>query len=758
MSLSIADGPHCVACLSSGTATILLDGMTMHTLHTFSFRGLTARAPWHLNSARSAGAAASTLLAILLSGCALSSTVNPSSTSNVVLGGLVHGGNQPVVGSHIALFATTAAGYGGTLTPLASTTTTAGGFFTISTSYTCPAGSQAYIVASGGNPGMTAGTDNSAILLMAALGPCANLTASTNIWLNEVTTVAAAYALSGFAPANNSLTETAIVNGTNVPGFTTSATNTQGLIDAFANANNIVNFSTGQAYTATPTTSANGVVPTSTINGLADILQDCVNSSGPTSTQCANLLSAATPPSGSGVAAPVNVLQAAIDIAQYPGNNTAALFNLISAQSAFPSTGLTAAPNDWTIGITYTGGQVAKALGMAIDNNDNVYVSGSTNANLAEFSPQGNVLSPAATSGQTGWISTLTTAAHNIRNIAVDQTGNLWLSDGATASVWEYTPGGSATSPTAGTLTQQLYSAAPASVATANNYNVAVDGLGDVWTTGYKKSTCSTSGTTDCELVEFVKGASTPYTPNAAFGAGSISAFSAGVGGARGLAFDVNTGNVWYTDIVENAVSLFPVTPATAGAANATAAPTVITLGTEASSPATNNYGAVSVAIDNASRAWVVVAGGAATTGTTATAAVPAGIYPVNSTGLLGTPVMGGGLSGPAYLAIDGNNNLFVANATPNAVVEYSPGFNSNAGAFLSPNVGFSPGATYSGSALSGGTVFAPGYVSVDRSGALWVLSSGTGTSPSLANIVQILGVAAPTNPVLAAGRYGLKP
>ena len=714
--------------------------------------------PSQIRFVRITAGIASTLIAALFSGCAITNPASDTAAANIVLGGNVHGGNQPVVGSTISLFATSATGYGGTLTPLATTKTTTSGFFTISTAYMCPAGSQAYIVAAGGNPGLGSPTDNSAILLMAALGPCSGLSASTNIWLNEVTTVAAAYALSGFAPANNALTEAAVVSGTNVPGFTTSATNTQGLNDAFANANNIVNVATGQAYSTTPTTSANGVVPTATINALADILQDCVNSSGPASASCGSLFSAATPPTGSGVAAPVNVLQAAIDIAQYPGNNVAALYALISAQAAFPSSSLSAAPNDWTIGITYTGGQVAKALGMAIDNNDNVYISGSTNANLAEFSPQGNVLSPAASSGQTGWVPTLTTTAHNIRNIAFDQLGNLWLSDGAAAGVWEYTPGGTPTSPAAGTLTQQLYSVSPAAVTTANNYNVAVDGLGNVWTTGYKKSTCTTSGTTACEVVEFVKGASTPYTPYSAFGAGNISAFSPGLGGARGLAFDVNTGNLWYTDTVENTVSLFPVTTSATSAANATAAPMVITLGSEASSPATNNYGPVAVAIDNASKAWVVVPGGAATTGATATAAVPAAIFPVSSTGAVGTAVTGGGLASPAYVAIDGNNNLFIANATPNSVVEYSPGFNSNTGAFLSPNVGFSPGATYSGSALLGGIVFAPGYVSVDRSGALWVLSSGTGVSPSLANIVQILGVAAPTNPVLAAGKYGVKP
>lgn len=715
---------------------------------------------------------AAALLASLLSGCALTTAVTPLDTRNVVFGGNVHGGNQPVSFSHIALFATTAAGYGGTLTPLATATSLGDGTFSITSSYICPANSQAYIAAAGGNPGLPNGTDNSALVMMAALGPCTGVSTATNVTINEVTTIAAAYALSGFAPANNSITEGAIVTGTNVPGFTTSATNLQGITDAFANANNIVNFANGTAYSTTPNSSANGTVPTSVINALADILQDCVNSAGPTSANCVSLFTAATPPAGSGVSAPVNTLQAALDIARYPANNVTSLYNLISAQSAFNSSSLTAAPNDWTIGIAYTNSLLASGLGMAIDANDNVYVSGSTNASLLEFNPQGNVLSPGIISPATtgGWLPTIKTSSHNIRNIAIDQSNNLWLSDGAAAGLYQYVPGAS-------TATQMLYSAAPASVTTANNYNVAVDNLGDVWTMGYKKSTCTTSGTTACEVVEYVKNGSA-YSPNAVFSPGSISAFSAGVGGARGLAFDVNTGNLWYTDIVENAASLFQTTPASGSAATVTAAPTNFTLGTAASSPTTNTYGAVSVSVDNTSRAWVVVAGGPATTGATATSAVPAGLYPISKTGSAQTPVFGGGLLAPAYTAIDGNNNIFIANtgattagspgATTNAgtIVEYSPGFNSNAGAFLSGTYGFSPSATNTGNGING-LIFQPGYVAVDRSGAIWTFSPGSGTPTVVsnvvtnlqtANLVQILGVAAPTNPVLSAGQYGVKP
>jgi hypothetical protein len=91
--------------------------------------------------------------------------------------------------------------------------------------------------------------------------------------------------------------------------------------------------------------------------------------------------------------------------------------------------------------------------------------------------------------------------------------------------------------------------------------------------------------------------------------------------------------------------------------------------------------------------------------------------------------------------------------ASTSAIIAYSPSL----GAFLSPNIGLAPGATYAANAVSGGTLYEPAYLAVDKSGALWTLSSGNGTTHP-ANLVQILGVAAPTDPVLADGKYGAKP
>jgi hypothetical protein len=122
-------------------------------------------------------------------------------SSPPALRGRVHGGQQPVSGSAIQLYAAGAGGYGSAGTALLTTSvsTDAHGDFTINRAYSCPTSStDVYIVATGGNPSLSLGTDNISLALMSALGPCGNLSASTFIFINEVTTVASVYALAPF--------------------------------------------------------------------------------------------------------------------------------------------------------------------------------------------------------------------------------------------------------------------------------------------------------------------------------------------------------------------------------------------------------------------------------------------------------------------------------------------------------------------------------------------------------------------------------
>jgi hypothetical protein len=687
------------------------------------------------------------------------------------IAGTVHGGQNPVTSSNVALFATGKDTVGTSYTPpnaygstpyfLAEVTTDSNGNFSFANStFTCPADDDVYAVAAGGDPGLSPSTtDNSAIFLVAALGPCSGLSSVPAVTINEATTIAAAYALSGFAPAYGAgMTEAAIKAATVAapgPGITSTSTNYQGLSDAFNNATNIANFQAGTIYA---TTANGGTVTNNIANALADILQDCVNSSGPGSTPCTNLFAAATPPVAS-PPTPVNVWQAALNIAQYPGNKVGTLYSYISAQAAFPES-LTAAPNDWTIGVTYTNSTLSGALGMAIDANDNVWVTGSVNADLMEFSPVGKMLSPAMPSSgstptgavgpQGGWApayfnNNSAGTGDNWRYMTFDKSGNGWLADGAAtnppsgdAYVYQYTPAGTNTVPAQGTITPHNYYSVDENV---NTYAIAADKYGDIWTATYKKAAGCTgsSGTSSkyCAVLELVPAA---YTPYATFSTSYTDTNSTSQNGSRAIAVDSTNGNVWTTDIGAGKAYLFKTTLANGSPATASANATSITLG----SGSDTTWG---VAVDSTSNAWVV----ASTTG---------GLYKITSAGAAGPEITGGGLSTPAYDAIDGNNNVFIANgssssATYSSIVEYSPSLAS----FLSPNVGFAPGSTYASSTLSGNTIYQPSDVAIDRSGALWTMSTGNySATGSQANLVQILGVAAPTDPVLADGVYGTKP
>ena len=112
--------------------------------------------------------------------------------------GTVLGGQQPVSGSSIELYAAGTSGNGSAALPLLSNPvrSDSNGNFSISAFYPCPsASSQVYVVARGGNPGLPSGTDNPALALTAMLGPCSSLSSSTRITINEVTTVGSVWSL-----------------------------------------------------------------------------------------------------------------------------------------------------------------------------------------------------------------------------------------------------------------------------------------------------------------------------------------------------------------------------------------------------------------------------------------------------------------------------------------------------------------------------------------------------------------------------------
>ena len=279
---------------------------------------------------------------LYLSGCSGASFTATSpgldQTQNPALNGGVRGGQQPIVGAQVYLYAADATGYGKPSDSLLKSpgyvTTDGNGFFTITGDYTCPsASSQVYLYAVGGNPG--AGI-NSAAGLLAGLGSCGSLTSSTFIYMNEISTVVTAYALAGFA------TDATHVSSSG------SALALTGVANAFATIPNMETLSTGVALAKTP--SGFGVVPRAEINTLANILAACINSTGPGSTACSTLLSDAT----SGTTTPTDTATAAINIAHNPAAHVAALYGLQTPNSPFQGT-LSSAPSDFSMEISFPG-------------------------------------------------------------------------------------------------------------------------------------------------------------------------------------------------------------------------------------------------------------------------------------------------------------------------------------------------------------------------------------------------------------------
>ena len=287
--------------------------------------------------------------------------------------GRIDGGGpqNPISGSNITLYATGTDGYGTGRSSLATATSSSDGSFTLP-SYSCPSASrQTYIVATGGDPGLGGGT-NSKIGMVALTGPCGALSASTFVVINELTSVAAEYALAQFSDA---LGDT----------IGTPSSNPQGLDNAInlAMTNLITSVGTNISNCGIPAafwansgaTSSNcgGATPAincdglDKINSLANIVAGCINSSS-SSTQCNTLFANTSSPPGA------TILTALHTIATSPAANVAAIFAITPPPGVTLFTpALTSAPNDWTLALNYET-DLASARGLAIDGNSNVWV------------------------------------------------------------------------------------------------------------------------------------------------------------------------------------------------------------------------------------------------------------------------------------------------------------------------------------------------------------------------------------------------
>ena len=579
-------------------------------------------------------------VSLVLTGCSLSPTAGPTASSGATIQGRVHGGPQPVVGAAVYLYAANTGGYGGN--GLAASTgnasvslltssvltnniaqsgvdanghyyvlTDATGSFTISSDYTCTPGQQVYLYAIGGNPGSGI---NSAAAFLAVLGACpaaGNFATTTPyVWMNEVSTIAAAYAFSGFA-----------TDATHVSSSGTALAQT-GIANAFLNASSLVSTSTGGALATTPAVNGgNGTVPQSTINTLANILAACISSTGPSSSACSTLFAndtsngIPTGASGAGVE-PTDTATAAINLAHYPYTaSVSTIFSIASGTAAPYQPALGTAPGAFTIALNFTAHSLSFGNGIAIDGSGNAWIVGANGVHVTKLSSTGAALSGSGGGYTGGGLS-------NPIAIAIDASGNAWIANEFANSVTKLSNSGAVLSGSG--------SGAYTGGGLNEPYHVAIDGLGNAWVANYGANKVTELSNTGSIL----SGSGYP---------------GSGVNGAASIAVD-GSGNAWIGNYGGNSVTEFSST------------------GTVLSSSGAYTGGGLnepeSIAIDSAGNAWTANYGGNSVTELSNTGTV------LSDSG--NGAYTGGGLNQPYAIAIDGSGNAWIADYGANKLTELS--------------------------------------------------------------------------------------
>jgi sugar lactone lactonase YvrE len=611
--------------------------------------------------------------ALGLSGCSANfGDVSSAATQTAMhIQGVVHGGQQPLSGAHVYMYAASTAAYGGLgiaptsgATGNASTslltaatgnpadtngnfyvTTDTFGDFAINGAFACTSGQQVYLYSTGGDPQLAgtgvAGTPNPAATLLAVVGDCASsaFPGVTSISMNEVTTVAAAYALAGFATDPLHIGAPSAVTGHALAGT--------GLANAFNTALNLVNQASGAPNPTLPLNS-NAVVPVTTINTVANILASCVNSNGVSSSGCSTLFANTTYGT-----VPGDIATAAINMAQHPAANLTALLNL--ATNASPFQPFLSAPQDLSLGINYTGGSgLNHTFGIAIDGEGNAWVPNSGTDSVTKISSAGAFLS--GTNGYTGG------GLNDPAGIAIDGAGNAWVTNALCCGVTKISSAGAILSGTNGYTSGGLDS----------TQGIAIDNSGNAWVTNFQGASVyeltstgtilsGDNGYQGGEMDETqgiaIDGSGNAWVANEGiFSVTKLSSAGKGLSGTFGyqggglidpnsIAID-SSGSAWVTNFTGAVTKFSSAGTALSGTSGYTAAPA----GTQFPG---------GIAIDGSGNAWVVNPGGS--------------VVELSSTGtvLSGTNgYTGGGLNFPEALAIDGSGNIWVGTIQGHPVTE----------------------------------------------------------------------------------------
>ena len=714
--------------------------------------------------------------ALLTTGCGVAvqdaSLPDPGHTV-ASLGGRIYGGANPVVGATVNFYVTgTAYGTYSTVTEANTTAGESAGWNTDSNgdfsfpTLTCPTGTQsyAYVVATAGQPSGDSNI-NTAITLVAALGRCEDLPSTGTIYMNEATTVAAAYALRGFASVTGSGASLSLGIGAPATNnsayslsgysagcvsntyYTTAAcptTSAAGLLHAFQNAANLINvWSNDGAHTTVPGNSA-AIVPQALINTIADIYENCVDSIGATSPACTIVFGA----TAIGGTKPTNTFSSLINLASNPtlygnGNSQSiyTFYNVVSTSTTgnfftpiIPAgTGGNPPTNlvDFSIAINYPKGMGASTgvQGLtyvqsgALDINDTFYIGNQT----ANTSTQSNMLSISSNGTFLGGTTNSTTYI-DAYGISTDALGSVYASTVlANPAVLRYT------ATKAGVLSSTF--ATIAGTAGASNYT-AVDRANNMWFTTSNSSTptsnlfeTSSSGTTaTAEALTSPRGYGIGIDPDQNIWVSASSSTT-------------TTAN--YVTVLQNMGS--PSAPAYSSSSTVSGS---VGLGEDPQGIVFSNYTTPFTAyalLYNQGAAGTSTQGGIiplvpTLSTTTASPSVATEVTAVTpGTEILGSPTV---YIGPEYGAVDGAGTVFAADNVGARVVVTVPSTGVSTG--LRPCIPATAGATACTAAFS--VVRSD---SVDSTGSVWVTGSAGG------NVAQIIGAAVPAWPLLSLGVLG---
>ncbi|MCW2968485.1 MAG: pknD [Solirubrobacteraceae bacterium] len=606
------------------------------------------------------------------------------------LSGRVLSGRQPVGQARVEVFR---AGPGGSAQPVAlgSSRTRTDGSFKIAAP--------------------TSGRSERVLYLLAKRGGVVRLAAvlgtgpvHSPVVVNERTTVAAGFALAQFISTSG-------ISG-RAPGPQNAAAMARNLVDVHTGG-------IGQVLRSSP--NGNETSTLRTFNSLANMIVPCAHSQG----RCSQLFRLATPPRG---AAPAGVLEAVANIARSPWQNVRRLMKLAGSGPTpdAPALGASQTPDAWTLALRFVGdGLTMSGPGnMAIDAKGNVWVTTNYDYSpdpfvavcgshvLLKFTPDGRYAkgSPYTGGGLSG-------AGFGI---TFDPRGDLWVGNFGFAapgcpiqpphnSMSEFAPSGSPISP-----------GAPPDSPTGGYSDGSInwpqgtvsDRRGDIWIANCGNDTV------------------TRYRAGDPKGFQNIS----GLGIEKPFDIAINTHNQVFVTGNKND---------TVGMLNPNGTPT-------ARSPIKGGglNTPLGIAADSRGNMWVA---NSAVIDVPCPGAVSTGSHGAGSLTLIGADgqvrspagFKGGGLTIPWGIAVDGNDNVWVANFAGKRLSQFCGTKPDNCPPGTGTGNAISPGTGYGFDGLARNTG-----VQIDPSGNVWVANNWkqvpVQTNPGGYQMVVFLGLAGP--------------